>query len=305
MPFAGIGHALGELVRAALAGTETELSRIRAELDAALGPNVELVARVVPELGMLFTPSGRRAGLGAARIAKLALPSSCSGSFPSSRGAVPSSCSSTIFQWADPASLKLLKDLLGDPQAAYLLVVTAFRSRDDGERSAPFAARSTTASVARRARHGARAASAAPSDVRSMIAGSLVAIHPRSESLGVLLWSKTNEIPSSYGKSSARSCVMGSSTSMLRRAPCIATKRVSKARSRTTSSRCCSKDRRSCASVASCARARGVFWSRVSPRFARCALWSHADGTARRLERRGCRRARASRARAASPGSSG
>lgn len=194
MPFAGIGHALGELVRAALTESEAELSAIRSELAAALGPNVELVARVVPELGMLFTPTGASPDLGPLESQNRfsIIVQRFISVFTRRR---PVILFLDDLQWADPASLKLLKDLLGDHQGAYLLVITAFRTRDDGEPSGPI--RRTldemqwldvpeTELVLRPLR---------PSDVRSMIAGLLGCDSSDVESLGVLLWSKTGGNP--------------------------------------------------------------------------------------------------------------
>lgn len=194
MPFAGIGHALGELVRAALAEPENELARIRSELEAALGPNIELVARVVPELGMLFTPTGASPDLGPLESQNRfsIIVQRFISVFTRRRPVV-------LFlddlQWADPASLKLLRDLLSDPQGAYLLLMTAFRSRDDGEAYGPI--RRTLdefqwldVPVTELELRPLR-----PSDVRSMIAGLLGCDSSEVESLGVLLWSKTNGNP--------------------------------------------------------------------------------------------------------------
>jgi predicted ATPase/GAF domain-containing protein len=194
MPFAGIGHALGELVRAALAEPETELARIRSELEAALGPNIELVARVVPELGMLFTPTGASPDLGPLESQNRfsIIVQRFISVFTRRRPVV-------LFlddlQWADPASLKLLRDLLSDPQGAYLLLMTAFRSRDDGEAYGPI--RRTLdefqwldVPVTELELRPLR-----PSDVRSMIAGLLGCDSSEVESLGVLLWSKTGGNP--------------------------------------------------------------------------------------------------------------
>lgn len=194
MPFAGIGHALGELVRAALAEPESELSRIRSELEAALGPNIELVARVVPELGMVFAPTGTSPDLGPLESQNRfsIIVQRFISVFTRRRPVV-------LFlddlQWADPASLKLLRDLMSDPQGAYLLVITAFRSRNDGEAYGPI--RRTLdefqwldVPVTELELRPLR-----PSDVRSMLAGLLGCDSAEVESLGVLLWSKTNGNP--------------------------------------------------------------------------------------------------------------
>lgn len=194
MPFAGIGHALGELVRAALAEPENELARIRSELDAALGPNIELVARVVPELGMLFTPTGASPDLGPLESQNRfsIIVQRFIAVFTRRRPVV-------LFlddlQWADPASLKLLRDLLSDPQGAYLLVMTAFRSRNDGEAYGPIRRTLDELQWADVPVTELELRPLRPSDVRSMIAGLLGCDAVEVESLGVLLWSKTSGNP--------------------------------------------------------------------------------------------------------------
>ncbi len=194
MPFAGIGHALGELVRAALAEPESELSRIRTELDSALGPNVELVARVVPELALLFAPTGAAPDLGPLES--------------QNRFSIVVQRFISVFtrrrpvllflddlQWADPASLKLLKDLLGDSQGAYLLVITAFRGRDDGEAWGPIRRMLDELQWLNVPVTELELRPLRPSDVRSMLAGLLGCDAAEVESLGVLLWSKTGGNP--------------------------------------------------------------------------------------------------------------
>lgn len=194
VPFAGIGHALGELVRAALAEPETELARIRAELEAALGPNIELVARVVPELGMLFTPTGASPDLGPLESQNRfsIIVQRFVSVFTRRRPVV-------LFlddlQWADPASLKLLRDLLSDPQGAYLLVITAFRSRDDGEAYGPIRRTLDELQWLDVPVTELELRPLRPSDVRSMVAGLLGCDSSEVESLSVLLWSKTSGNP--------------------------------------------------------------------------------------------------------------
>jgi predicted ATPase/GAF domain-containing protein/anti-anti-sigma regulatory factor len=194
MPFAGIGHALGELVRAALAEPENELARIRSELEAALGPNIELVARVVPELGMLFTPTGTSPDLGPLESQNRfsIIVQRFISVFTRRRPVV-------LFlddlQWADPASLKLLRDLLSDPQGAYLLVITAFRSRDDGEAYGPIRRTLDELQWLDVPVTELELRPLRPSDVRSMIAGLLGCDSAEVESLGVMLWSRTNGNP--------------------------------------------------------------------------------------------------------------
>jgi len=194
VPFSGFGQALGELVRAALTESDSELARIRGELDQALGPNVELMARVVPELAMLFGPTETAPDLGPVESQnRFALLVQRFLSVFTRRRVV------LLFlddlQWADPASLKLLDDLLADPQSSYLLVATAFRGREEGERF-----RAVGRVIDEIEWQGAPVTKVElrplrPSDVRALIAGLLGCDAAEVESLGVLLWSKTSGNP--------------------------------------------------------------------------------------------------------------
>ena len=63
-PYAGLGHALRELVQQALAEPEHVLDRIRAELEGALGSNAALLGLLVPELEALLGPMPEAPELG-------------------------------------------------------------------------------------------------------------------------------------------------------------------------------------------------------------------------------------------------
>ncbi|MDC0749074.1 AAA family ATPase [Polyangium mundeleinium] len=194
LPFSGFGHALGELVRAALAESESELARIRSEIDVALGPNAELVTRVVPEVGLLFGPAEAAPDLGPIESQnRFALVVQRFLSVFTRRRPV------LLFlddlQWADPASLKLLRDLLADPQSSYLLVVVAFRGREDGD-----GFRAVGRVIDEVEWQGVPVSKVElrplrPSDVRALVAGLLGCDLADVESLGVLLWSKTSGNP--------------------------------------------------------------------------------------------------------------
>ncbi|MRG97435.1 AAA family ATPase [Polyangium spumosum] len=194
LPFSGFGHALGELVRAALTESESELARIRSEIDVALGPNAELVTRVVPEVGLLFGPTEAAPDLGPIESQnRFALVVQRFLSVFTRRRPV------LLFlddlQWADPASLKLLRDLLADPQSSYLLVLAAFRGREDGD-----GFRAAGRVIDEVEWQGVPVSKVElrplrPSDVRALVAGLLGCDLADVESLGVLLWSKTSGNP--------------------------------------------------------------------------------------------------------------
>ncbi|UQA62688.1 AAA family ATPase [Polyangium aurulentum] len=194
VPYVGVGQALRELVRGALAEPEEELGRMRGEIEEALGPNGELLGRLVPELSILLGPQPPAPDLGPAesqnRFALLV--QRFLGVFTKRRPVV-------LFlddlQWADPASIKLLQAVLTDPGGAYLLVIGAFRGGDDSEGS-----RMLRRTLDDLQWQGVPVTEVElrplrPSDVRGLVAGILGCDAAEVESLGVLLWSKTSGNP--------------------------------------------------------------------------------------------------------------
>jgi len=127
-PYAPLAQALGDLARQLLAEREEALARWTTRLQAALGPDAQVMIDLVPELGRILGPQPAALELGPAEAQNRfhLLFQNLLRAFTAEQRPL------VIFlddlQWADPASLKLLQVLLSDPELGYLLVVGAYRS---------------------------------------------------------------------------------------------------------------------------------------------------------------------------------
>jgi len=136
VPHSGIIQALRELLQHALAESEELLDARRQRLDQALGEEAGALAEVVPELSTLLH-GGQ--GEGAAQPTQLPPEAAQVRMHGQARTVLaefagPSSPLVLFLddlQWADPASLQLLEQALGDADLHYLLVLATVRD-DEG-----------------------------------------------------------------------------------------------------------------------------------------------------------------------------
>ncbi len=130
VPYSALSHAFGQLVGQLLAEPEAELADWRTELRDALGRSGQVLVEVVPELAFLVGPQLPVPRLGPIetenrfdRAFQRFLEVLCSPEHPL-----------VVFlddlQWADAASLRLVKLMLTDPDVSHLLIIGAYR---DGE----------------------------------------------------------------------------------------------------------------------------------------------------------------------------
>lgn len=130
MPHAPIVAALRDLTQQILAAPEDELAGLRLRLREQQGDNARVLTELIPELGRVFGPTPP--------LRELSPPQAKIRFYRALRGllqafAVPERglvlCLEDL-QWADPASLELLRELLDDPEGLHLLVLVSIR---DGE----------------------------------------------------------------------------------------------------------------------------------------------------------------------------
>jgi predicted ATPase/class 3 adenylate cyclase len=130
IPFSAISQALDAFCRLLLAESERDLSDWRLKIRRAVGDNAQLLIDVIPALELLLGPQPP--------VAKL-LPQETTNRFllvfrrfiaALSREEHPLVVFLDDLQWADSASLNLLKALLTDEENRFLLLIGAFRDNE-------------------------------------------------------------------------------------------------------------------------------------------------------------------------------
>jgi predicted ATPase len=130
IPYAGITQAFAQLIFQILTQSDTRLAAWRAKILEAIGPNGRVLTNVVPGLELVIGPQPAVPDL-SAREAQ----NRFNYVFQRFVCAIAHSEHPVCFflddvQWADPASLGLLKALFSSPDLAHLLVVAAYRDNE-------------------------------------------------------------------------------------------------------------------------------------------------------------------------------
>lgn len=128
-PYAALGHACQELVRAELTQPADALSARKHRLLQALGANAQLMIELVPELALIIGPQPPVPELGPAEAQHRFELVFQRFLLAFTGGGQPLVLFFDDLQWADAASLRLLNQALTAPEARGLLVLGA--SRDD------------------------------------------------------------------------------------------------------------------------------------------------------------------------------
>jgi PAS domain S-box-containing protein len=130
VPYRALAQAFRTLVQQVLASGDRRVEQWTARLRLALGANAQVIVDVIPELEQLLGPQPPAAALGAAEAQNR-----FNFLFQRFVGAVarpehPLVVFLDDLQWADPATLKLLPQLLTDPESAGLLLIGAYRDNE-------------------------------------------------------------------------------------------------------------------------------------------------------------------------------
>ncbi|MEO8182483.1 MAG: AAA family ATPase [Deltaproteobacteria bacterium] len=130
VPYSAVARALGELVRAQLASSADQLEKWKQDVLLAVGENGRLLIDIIPELALVIGAQPVAGALGPnesqnrfERLFQRFLSTSAS-----------AECPLLIFlddlQWADAASLRLLRLLLLNPEQRHLLVIGSYRDNE-------------------------------------------------------------------------------------------------------------------------------------------------------------------------------
>ncbi|EYF03063.1 AAA family ATPase, partial [Chondromyces apiculatus] len=130
VPYRTISQSFGELVRQLLTESPESLSAWKRRILEALGQNGRLITDIVPQLAVIIgeQPPVPSLPLAEAQTRFLRV-------FQAFIGAVARRKHPLVLfvddlQWADPASLRLLRHLISTPEARHLLVIGAYRDNE-------------------------------------------------------------------------------------------------------------------------------------------------------------------------------
>lgn len=130
IPYSTIAQAFRQILRELLSGEKERLAEWRARLTELVGSNGRLIVDIIPEAELLLGPQPPVASLPPTEAElrfRLVLQAFVT-AFATADG--PLVLFLDDLQWADLASLKLLRHLLSDPASRHLLIIGAFRDNE-------------------------------------------------------------------------------------------------------------------------------------------------------------------------------
>ena len=189
-PYGALGRAFSEALRTILGESEPQVAGWRQRLGAALGTSARLLMDLMPELEPILGPQPP--------VVEVAPPEARArfhavfARFLSvfSGAAQPAVLFLDDLQWADPASLELIRDLAGRAEVTHLLLVCAFRAQELG----PSHPVTTTFEAVRRAGRPVRSLSLGPlerAEVERLVADTVRAPIEAAEPLARAIYEKT------------------------------------------------------------------------------------------------------------------
>lgn len=130
VPYFAVAQALEQLVGQLLTENEEKLATWRTQLEAALGPNVSLLGALVPRFEIIFGDKATREQASAVES-----PDRFKLFFQRLLGAVASAEHPLVLflddlQWADPASIVLLEQVLANPSSKHVFTIGAYRANE-------------------------------------------------------------------------------------------------------------------------------------------------------------------------------
>ncbi|HXU79990.1 MAG TPA: AAA family ATPase, partial [Polyangia bacterium] len=132
IPYTTIVQAFTELVLEILAGSTQQIAEWRQALQEALGVNGQLVVDVIPQVGLVIGPQPAVPALPPAEAQNRFRLVFRNFIAVFARKEHPLALFLDDLQWADPASLALLKELVAQTPSSYLCLVGAYRDNEVG-----------------------------------------------------------------------------------------------------------------------------------------------------------------------------
>jgi predicted ATPase/signal transduction histidine kinase/tRNA A-37 threonylcarbamoyl transferase component Bud32 len=132
VPYVTIVQAFREVMLDILAESAERIAAWRRRIEAALGPNGQLVVDLIPQVGLIIgaQPPAPELSLGEAENRLRMVLRQFLGAFATDQH--PLVVFLDDLQWADPASLKLLVDLIVHKSTRHVLLIGAYRNNEVG-----------------------------------------------------------------------------------------------------------------------------------------------------------------------------
>lgn len=133
VPYAAVVHAFRELIRTILTESDNQLAKWKDSIQEVLGKNAKLITDIIPELELLIGPQPSVPPLAPVESQNrfnLVFHKFC---LTLATTEHPLVLFLDDLQWADPASLKLLRLLLSQADMGHLLIIGAYRDNEVDE----------------------------------------------------------------------------------------------------------------------------------------------------------------------------
>ncbi|WP_438024152.1 AAA family ATPase [Sorangium sp. So ce233] len=133
VPYSALSQAFRSIVRRRLAGSAEELARWKEAWQSAAGPNGRILVDLIPELSHLLVDLPPLLAVGPIEAKNRFLGTIQYFLRATAAPGHPLLLFIDDLQWADPASLSLLREVLSDPEMRHLLVIGAYRDNEVDE----------------------------------------------------------------------------------------------------------------------------------------------------------------------------
>ncbi|WP_437763006.1 AAA family ATPase [Sorangium sp. So ce281] len=192
VPYAAVLAALREIVRQILTESRNELADWKAKILAAVSPNGQVIAEVIPEIELIIGKQEPVRALGPAETRNR-----FNLTFRNFIGAIALKTRALVLflddlQWADTGSLNLLRVLVEDPDIHYLLLIGAYRDNELDDAHPLTMMLSALVSTNRRT---LTLKPLAPEHVNQLVSDTLGSSHDECRPLSELIYKKTHGNP--------------------------------------------------------------------------------------------------------------